>query len=456
MILGIKSKFNPTDDLGDVLSQWIGCSRVVYNAKCDEDKYLRTYARKYLPLGTWPEIDKTYSQFKTELTPWLKDCPSQILRNSATIWYHTYQRFFKGLCGRPQRKTRAKGNYIWLTQELFRIRWEARVAFVELGTVKNPVGTIAVRFSRKKIPSQNPKSIWIKKTNAGWSLAFSYDNGIELEESASQAHFNYLKTLDENRLEQLITPVDRGVARPVQTDAPEPFQFSEGDKQKFKYRDKLVRRFQRHLARQKKGSARRKQTLVRIAKLKDKDKCVRENFWHQTTRKIVDHSKVVVIEDLKLNNMTRSPKAKVCSITGKWEKNGARAKAGLNRALLGVGLGQFEQFLSYKMAMANKPLFKVSPHHTSQECANCGHTHPSNRLSQCNFKCVSCGHTDNADHNAALVIRKRAVNLILNSGTELTGAHGNVLRLRTNANPGKTTEDKSKVAVGCSPKKRVA
>lgn len=456
MILGIKSNFRPSQELGEILSQWIGCARVIYNAKCDEDKYLRAFARKYLPIGTWPELDKSYSQFKTDLTPWLKDCPSQILRNSAAIWYHTYQRFFKGLGGRPKRKTRVTGNYIWLTQELFRIRWEGRMAFVELGTVKNPVGTVAVRFSRKRIPSQNPKSIWIKKTNAGWSIAFSYENGISPETSSCEDHLSYLKTLDEATLLEMITPVDRGVARPVQTDAENPFQFTGREKAKFKYRDKLFRRFQRKLSRQQKGSGRRKQTLGCIAKLKGKDKDVRENFWHQTSRKIVDSSKVVVIEDLKLKNMARKPKAKVCSITGKWEKNGARAKAGLNRALLGIGLGQFEQFLSYKMAMANKPLFKVAPHHTSQECAHCGHTHPENRKNQSDFECWACGHADNADHNAALVIRKRAVNLIFNSGTELAGAHGNVLRLRANVNPNKTTAEQSKVAMGCLSKKKAA
>lgn len=455
-ITGIKSSFNPSDELGETLSQWIGCARVVYNAKCDYDRYLRGFAKKFMPIGTWPEVDKTYSQFKTELTPWLKDCPSQVLRNSATIWYHSYQRFFNGLGGRPKRKTRVTGNYVWLTQELFRIRWEGRMAFVELGTVKHPVGTIAARFSKKRIPNQNPKSVWIKKTNAGWSIAFSYEDGISLETSSCEEHLSYLKTLDEPTLLAMITPVDRGVARPVQTDAEKPFQFTEQEKTKFKYRDKLVRRFQRKLARQKKGSGRRRITLVRIARLKEKDRQVRENFWHQTTRQIVDHSKVVVIEDLKLKNMTRRPKAKVCSITGKWEKNGARAKSGLNRALLGIGLGQFEQLLSYKMAMANKPSFKVSPHHTSQECANCGHTHPSNRITQSGFECNRCGHSDNADHNAALVIRKRAVNLILNSGMELAGAHGNVLRLRANANPSKTTAEKSKIAMDCLSKKITA
>jgi hypothetical protein len=50
MLTGIKNHFNPTSELSEILSQWIGCARMVYNAKCDEDRYLRTYAQKYLPI----------------------------------------------------------------------------------------------------------------------------------------------------------------------------------------------------------------------------------------------------------------------------------------------------------------------------------------------------------------------------------------------------------------------
>ncbi len=64
--------------------------------------------------------------------------------------------------------------------------------------------------------------------------------------------------------------------------------------------------------------------------------------------------------------------------------------------------------------------FKVPANHTSQECAECGHIHPDNRKTQKIFCCLKCGYTDNADHNAARVIKKRALKLILDSGTELS------------------------------------
>ena len=84
------------------------------------------------------------------------------------------------------------------------------------------------------------------------------------------------------------------------------------------------------------------------------------------------------------------------------------------------GWHKLEEFTKYKAYRSGKAVFKVSAHYSSQECADCGHIHPDNRKSQELFKCDSCGHTDNADRNATLVLKKRAIKLILDSGTELS------------------------------------
>jgi len=55
----------------------------------------------------------------------------------------------------------------------------------------------------------------------------------------------------------------------------------------------------------------------------------------------------------------------------------------------------------------------VSPHHSSQECAACGFTHPDNRPGQAEFICQRCGNRDNADFNAGKVIAKRGIHLLL-------------------------------------------
>jgi putative transposase len=77
--------------------------------------------------------------------------------------------------------------------------------------------------------------------------------------------------------------------------------------------------------------------------------------------------------------------------------------------LSGWSFGQLVAFLSYKAALAGVPVEAVDARHTSQTCSACGHCCRENRTSQEKFLCVSCGMSMNADKNAALNIRARAL-----------------------------------------------
>ena len=90
MLTGIKFRAQPTAEQKLTLSQWMGAARVVWNAKCSQWRYESTYARKYLPVRTYAEIDASYAQFKNkELTPYLFDVPSEILKDAANNWRNT-------------------------------------------------------------------------------------------------------------------------------------------------------------------------------------------------------------------------------------------------------------------------------------------------------------------------------------------------------------------------------
>ena len=74
----------PTSAQKNILSQWMGCARTLWNAKCDDERYMTRFALKYCPLGTYAPVDQTYAQYKNkECTPWLFECPSQVLRHAA-------------------------------------------------------------------------------------------------------------------------------------------------------------------------------------------------------------------------------------------------------------------------------------------------------------------------------------------------------------------------------------
>jgi putative transposase len=80
------------------------------------------------------------------------------------------------------------------------------------------------------------------------------------------------------------------------------------------------------------------------------------------------------------------------------------------RARLGNwGFAQLGNFVRYKAKRAGVPIVFVDPRYTSRQCAACGCIDKKNRHNQATFLCVSCGHAANADHNAAINIRSRAL-----------------------------------------------
>lgn len=421
MIVGISLQAHPTELQKKILSQWMGCARFIWNAKCDTQEYLYQFAKKYLPVGTHAPIDQSFAQYKNvELSPWLYDCPSQILRNSAVNWYNTFRNFMKGNCGRPRRKKKSDSGSVLLTRELFRFeRCPDGVTRLFIGTKTNHIGYLSIKNHKKY---GEPNSIRIKKKHGKYSVSFCYEERVDDSGIISQEdHLSYLKSYTRAELDEMTIGIDRGVAIPVQA-GDTAFDFSPEQKAKKIAKQRYIRRCQRRLSKQKKGSNRRGVTKCKISKAHDKISNIRKDFCHQTSRKIVDaeNNKVIILEDLNTIQMTRAPQKKKDEKTGKCLKNKASAKAGLNQSILDKSWHQFESYIIYKAAKKGKAWFKVPAHHTSQECADCGHTHPNNRKSQKVFSCVGCGHSDNADSNAAKVIKIRAINLILNSGTELS------------------------------------
>lgn len=421
MLTGISLRAHPTEMQKLILSQWMGCSRFIWNAKCDEDKYLSTYAKRYLPIGIYPLANQTYSQYKDkEITSWLFDCPSQILRNSASNWYSTYQDFLKGRCGKPTRKKKENGGSIHLTRELFHFeKCSDGITRLFIGSKKNNIGYLSIK---NHAFYKEPNSIRLKKYNGVYSVSFCYDDGFN--ESClrnQQEHLDHFGQYTKNKLEEITVGIDRGIKIPCQAGL-ESYDFSKEQKNKKKAKEKYIRRCQKRLSKKKKGSNRRKQLRQKLAKSHQKITNIRKDFCHQVSHKIVtrDGIEIIVFEDLKTGNMTKKPQPKKSHHKHCWEKNGSRSKAGLNKAILDKGWFQLELFIKYKAFRANKAVFKVSAYQTSQECSNCECTHPDNRKTQELFHCENCGHTDNADFNAAKVIKKRAINFILDSGTELS------------------------------------
>jgi putative transposase len=159
---------------------------------------------------------------------------------------------------------------------------------------------------------------------------------------------------------------------------------------------------QRVVAARQRGSGRRARAGEAVATLHRRIANQRRDFLHKQSRALVNDHDVIVIEDLRVTNMTKRPKP-VPDGSGGFVANGAAAKAGLNKSILDAGWGRFRSMLAYKAEEAGRQLVVVNPRHTSQTCARCGHIDKDNRHGTV-FRCISCGHEDHADVNAAVNI----------------------------------------------------
>lgn len=149
----------------------------------------------------------------------------------------------------------------------------------------------------------------------------------------------------------------------------------------------------RALARCKRGSNRRRKAKARLARIHARNSARRTDFIEKASTDLARRFDLIVLEDLRIQNMTRSARGTVES-PGK----NVAAKSGLNRSILAGGWGQFASRLEDK---APGRVEKINPAYTSQTCSRCLHVDRNSRKSQALFRCASCGHTANADVNAA-------------------------------------------------------
>ncbi|WP_281282640.1 RNA-guided endonuclease InsQ/TnpB family protein [Nonomuraea terrae] len=163
---------------------------------------------------------------------------------------------------------------------------------------------------------------------------------------------------------------------------------------------------QRDLARKKPGSKRRRKEVARIAALHGKVRRQRLDYAHKAANALVRDYDVIVHEDLRISNMTRSA-------SGTIEAPGRNVaqKSGLNRSILDAGWGVFLQILAHKAESAGRELIAVNPASTSRTCSCCGHCAKENRATQAEFRCTACGHAAHADVNAAINILRAGLAL---------------------------------------------
>ena len=318
-------------------------------------------------------LGRTFTILRRYSYPWLQDYSAYIVKSSLQPIERTYKAFFKdlGTGGKLNRKPpRFHGK--WTITPSFPINYmSAKVSGDSLYVQK--VGWM-------KLDGNNPyldgefKSGRIRYECGNWYAYLVY----EVEAQASLPHSIRAVGIDRNIADDRLAALSDGT------------KHGGPDLERKVARRK---RYQRKMARQVKGSNRRKVTKVRLQKAFQEERFARLNWAHHVSKGIASEYDVAYVEKLNIRGMTRSAK-------GTREKPGkhVKSKSGLNRQILTSAWGTLELCLDYKLEVR-----KVNPAYTSQTCHQCGHVDKDSRK-QTDFKCTACGHADDADVNAALNI----------------------------------------------------
>jgi len=136
---------------------------------------------------------------------------------------------------------------------------------------------------------------------------------------------------------------------------------------------------------------------LRLARLHRRIRNIRQDFLHKLTTELAKTKPVLVVEDLNVRGLARSPY--------------------LSRSISDVGWGTFRRLLEYKCAWYGTRLI-VAPRGfpSTQLCSRCGHRNGKMPLGRRVFRCAACGLEMDRDLNAAINLRNYGL-ATLNSPT---------------------------------------
>ena len=368
MIDGKLFRIYPDKNQQTLLLQWIGHQRFIYNAKVAEDRYFRTFKRKSPALVGEPiPVDQQYSHFITEQTQFLKEVPSQILRNGAYKWITAQQRFVKKVAkGRPTFQNKYGRQSVMITMELFIFSsLTPQTAVISLGTKKHPVGAIKINTHKTSIPYEVPNMVAISIYAGKWYLSFNHETEAPIFSEAEL--LSALQHLDETQLAEITTGFDRNVVIPVAGSNGVNFDYSLQQKKNAAKALKGKKKWQQRHVRRQKSSANQRKATKKIARYDGAIANIRKDFCHQTSHKIVaSPGNLLVFEALNIKNMTASARGTV----DKPGKN-VNQKAGLNRSILNSGWGKVIEFTRYKALRRGKLVIEVRANYSSQDKPCC-------------------------------------------------------------------------------------
>ena len=355
-----KFQLRPKAKQANLMLGFAGCCRFVWNKALALEK--ETYQAEGKRLGFYNLCKALRDWKKEEETSFLAGAHSQILQFVLKDLDQAYKNFFEKRANFPRFKRKGVHDAFRYPQGFKLDEGTSRVYLPKIGWV---------RYRKSRAIKGTLKQVAVSLSAGEW----------------------YVSILTEREVVEPIHPskssigIDMGVAHFA--------TLSDGSTieplNSFRKYEKKLAKLQRKQARCKKFSSNWQKIKSRIQRLHLHIANARKDFLHKASTMISKNHAVVVLEDLKVRNMSSA-------------KAGGKRKSGLNKSILDQGWFEFRRQLTYKLAWLGGSLIAIPPQYTSQTCSRCGCVDRQNRQTQAKFKCTACGFEFNADHNAALNI----------------------------------------------------
>ena len=365
-----KFRLEPTPEQSQRLRQLCGCARFVWNLGLAETKRILDSGEK-LPSAF--ELNRMITVWKKMpeyifLQDAYTDNLQQKLKDLHTAWKRCFDKKLAAKAPVWKRKNEGRDSIRFVNFEKY--------CCLENRRVKLPSGLGWVKFRQSQRVNGKIKNATISQLAGQWYISFQ----VEIE------------TAEPNHTSTTIVGLDAGVAKLATLSDGTVFE----PVNSFQKNQKKLARLQRQLSRKVKFSNNWQKQKRKIQRLHSCIANIRRDYLHKVTTTVSKNHAMIVIEDLKVSNMSKSAAGTV-SQPGR----NVRAKSGLNRSILDQGWYEMRRQLEYKQLWRGGQVLAVPPAYTSQRCACCGHTAKENRLSQSQFRCQVCGYTANADVNGA-------------------------------------------------------
>ena len=347
------------------MRRFAGACRFVFNRALARQNENHEAGNKYIPYGkmaSWLVEWKNATE-----TQWLKDAQSQPLQQSLKDLERAYKNFFRKRAAFPRFKKRGQNDVFRYPQGVKLDQENSRIFLPKLGWM---------RYRNSRQVTGVVKNVTVSQSCGKWYISIQTESEVSTPVHPSASMIG----LDAG-VAKLATLSDGTVFEPVNS---------------FQKNQKKLARLQRQLSRKVKFSNNWQKQKRKIQRLHSCIANIRRDYLHKVTTTVSKNHAMIVIEDLKVSNMSKSAAGTV-SQPGR----NVRAKSGLNRSILDQGWYEMHRQLEYKQLWRGGQVLAVPPAYTSQRCACCGHTAKENRLSQSQFRCQVCGYTANADVNGA-------------------------------------------------------